>query len=131
MFETIMNNMFIRLVIAVAFFWFVYKILFEIGIFFGLDQNVLGMYYVWIGILVVLLTILPQSKSRLEETFDLVVKTGQNDLIPKERIIQITRNVTNAVTTPNANAPKTTNTTNSANAEKTEKPEKPEKPEKA
>ena len=102
MFETIMNNMFIRLVIAAAFFWFVYKILFEIGVFFGLDQNVLGMYYVWIGILVVLLTILPQSKSRLAETFDIIVKTGQNDLIQKERIIQITRNVTNAVNTPNA-----------------------------
>ena len=119
MFETIMNNMFIRLVIAVAFFWFVYKILFEIGVFFGLDQNVLGMYYVWIGILVVLLTILPQSKSRLAETFDLIVKTGQNDLIQKERIIQITRNVTNAV-----NAPKATNTTNPAIPETPEKPEK-------
>jgi len=121
MFETIMNNMFIRLVIAVAFFWFVYKILFEIGVFFGLDQNVLGMYYVWIGIIVVLLTILPQSKSRLAETFDLIVKTGQNDLIPKERIIQISRNVTNAVTAPNAKAP---NTTAADNAPNTAKPEK-------
>ena len=125
MFETIMNNMFIRLVIAAAFFWFVYKILFEIGVFFGLDQNVLGMYYVWIGILVVLLTILPQSKSRLAETFDLIVKTGQNDLIPKERIIQISRNVTNAPNAANAaNAPKTDNATAAANAPNTAKPEK-------
>jgi hypothetical protein len=122
MFETIMNNMFIRLVIAAAFFWFVYKILFEIGVFFGLDQNVLGMYYVWIGILVVLLTILPQSKSRLAETFDLIVKTGQNDLIPKERIIQISRNVTNAVTAPNeAKAPNTSAAPNAANTTKPEK----------
>lgn len=119
MFETIMNNMFIRLVIAAAFFWFVYKILFEIGVFFGLDQNVLGMYYVWIGILVVLLTILPQSKSRLAETFDLIVKTGQNDLIQKERVIQITPNVTNAV-----NAPKSTNTPNTTNPAIPEKLEK-------
>lgn len=116
MFETIMNNMFIRLVIAVAFFWFVYKILFEIGVFFGLDQNVLGMYYVWIGILVVLLTILPQSKSRLAETFDLILKTSQNDLIQKERIIQISRNATNA-----PNAAKASNQTNPTNAEKPEK----------
>ena len=122
MFETIMNNMFIRLVIAAAFFWFVYKILFEIGVFFGLDQNVLGMYYVWIGILVVLLTILPQSKSRLAETFDLIVKTGQNDLIPKERIIQISRNVTNAPNAPNgAKAPNTSAAPNAANTEKPEK----------
>jgi hypothetical protein len=59
MFESIMNNMFIRLVIAVAFFWFVYKILFKIGLFFGIEPNVMGMYYIWIGILVILLTILP------------------------------------------------------------------------
>ena len=119
MFETIMNNMFIRLVIAAAFFWFVYKILFEIGVFFGLDQNVLGMYYVWIGILVVLLTILPQSKSRLAETFDIIVKTGQNDLIQKERMIQISRNATNA---PNAsNAAKAANPAKAPNAEKPEK----------
>jgi hypothetical protein len=130
MFETIMNNMFIRLVIAAAFFWFVYKILFEIGVFFGLDQNVLGMYYVWIGIIVVLLTILPQSKSRLAETFDLIVKTGQNELIPKERIIQISRNATNV---PNAviptNSAKAVIPTTAPNAAKPElnNPEKPEK----
>jgi len=127
MFETIMNNMFIRLVIAVAFFWFVYKILFEIGVFFGLDQNVLGMYYVWIGILVVLLTILPQSKSRLAETFDLILKTSQNDLIQKERIIQITRNAMNApnaAKATNAANPAKANAASAANVEKTEKPEK-------
>lgn len=92
MFETIMNNMFIRLVIAVAFFWFVYKILFEIGVFFGLDQNVLGMYYVWIGIMVVLLTILPQSKSKLLKTFDTILKTGESELTPKARLIQVAEN---------------------------------------
>jgi hypothetical protein len=92
MFETIMNNMFIRLVIAVAFFWFVYKILFEIGVFFGLDQNVLGMYYVWIGIMVVLLTILPQSKSKLLKTFDTILKTGESELAPKARLIQVATN---------------------------------------
>ena len=95
MFETIMNNMFIRLVIAVAFFWFVYKILFEIGVFFGLDQNVLGMYYVWIGIMVVLLTILPQSKSKLLKTFDTILKTGESELTPKARLIQVAENGTN------------------------------------
>jgi hypothetical protein len=89
MIETIMNNMFIRLVIAAAFFWFVYKILFEIGVFFGLDQNVLGMYYVWIGIMVVLITILPQSKSKLLKTFDVILKTTENDLAPKARIVQV------------------------------------------
>ena len=89
MFETIMNNTFIKLVIAAAFFWFVYKILFEIGVFFGIDQNVLGMYYVWIGILVVILTILPQSKSKLMSTFDTILKTGESELAPKARIVQV------------------------------------------
>ena len=97
MFESIMNNTFIKLVIAAAFFWFVYKILFEIGVFFGLDQNVLGMYYVWIGILVVLLTILPQSKSRLLKTFDTILQTGESELAPKERIIQVAADAMNAV----------------------------------
>ena len=89
MFESIMNNTFIKLVIAAAFFWFVYKILFEIGVFFGIDQNVLGMYYVWIGILVVILTILPQSKSKLMSTFDTILKTGESELAPKARIVQV------------------------------------------
>jgi hypothetical protein len=89
MLESIMKNMFVKLVIAAAFFWFVYKILFEIGVFFGIDQNVLGMYYVWIGILVVILTILPQSKSRLMATFDTILKTGESELAPKARIIQV------------------------------------------
>ena len=130
MFETIMNNMFIRLVIAVAFFWFVYKILFEIGVFFGLDQNVLGMYYVWIGIVVVLLTILPQSKSRLAETFDLILKTSENELIPKERMIQISRNVTNAAKAViPTNSAKAVIPTTAPNAAKPElnNPEKSEK----
>ena len=100
MFETIMNNMFVRLVIAVAFFWFVYKILFEIGTFFGIDQNVLGMYYVWIGILVVLLTILPQSKSKLAATFDTILKTGESELAPKARIVQVAADAANAIKAP-------------------------------
>ena len=89
MIGSIMNNMFIRLVLAAAFFWFVYKILFEIGTFFGIDQNVMGMYYIWIGILVVLLTILPQSKSKLAATFDMILKTGESELAPKARIVQV------------------------------------------
>ena len=92
MFGSIMNNTFIKLVIAAAFFWFVYKILFEIGVFFGIDQNVLGMYYVWIGILVVILTILPQSKSKLMSTFDTILKTGESELAPKARIVQVVAN---------------------------------------
>ena len=94
MLESIMKNMFVKLVIAAAFFWFVYKILFEIGVFFGIDQNVLGMYYVWIGILVVILTILPQSKSRLMATFDTILKTGESELAPKARIVQVVADAT-------------------------------------
>ena len=105
MFEAIMNNMFIKLVIAVAFFWFVYKILFEIGMFFGLDQNVLGMYYVWIGILVVLITILPPSKSKLLSTFDTILKTGQNELAPKAKIVQVVESSANTIKAPEAVKP--------------------------
>jgi hypothetical protein len=110
MFESIMNNMFIKLVIAVAFFWFVYKILFEIGMFFGLDQNVLGMYYIWIGILVVLLTILPPSKSKLLSTFDTILKTGESELAPKAKIVQVVENAFKPQAPPDApNAAKAPN----------------------
>ena len=104
MFESIMNNMFIRLVIAVAFFWFVYKILFKIGLFFGIQPNVMGMYYIWIGVLVILLTILPQSKSKLAATFDTILKTGESELAPKARIVQVVADAANAIKT--ANTPK-------------------------
>ena len=119
-----MNNMFIKLVIAVAFFWFVYKILFEIGMFFGLDQNVLGMYYIWIGILVVLLTILPPSKSKLLSTFDTILKTGESELAPKAKIVQVVETAANAVKAPeatNATAAKVANAATAANAPKVEK----------
>jgi len=122
MFESIMNNMFIKLVIAVAFFWFVYKILFEIGMFFGLDQNVLGMYYIWIGILVVLLTILPPSKSKLLSTFDTILKTGESELAPKAKIVQVVETAANAATAANpVKAPETVNATKATNAPKPEK----------
>ena len=137
MFESIMNNMFIRLVIAAAFFWFVYKILFEIGLFFGIEPNVMGMYYIWIGILVVLLTILPQSKSKLAATFDMILKTGESELAPKARIVQVVADAANAIKTANtskegkpdettktANAATTTKTANAAPATNVAKPEK-------
>ena len=121
MFESIMNNMFIKLVIAVAFFWFVYKILFEIGMFFGLDQNVLGMYYIWIGILVVLLTILPPSKSKLLSTFDTILKTGESELAPKAKIVQVVETAANAVKAPEATNATAAKVANAATAPKVEK----------
>lgn len=121
MFESIMNNMFIKLVIAVAFFWFVYKILFEIGMFFGLDQNVLGMYYIWIGILVVLLTILPPSKSKLLSTFDTILKTGESELAPKAKIVQVVETAANAVKAPEATNASAAKPANAANAPKVER----------
>lgn len=121
MFESIMNNMFIKLVIAVAFFWFVYKILFEIGMFFGLDQNVLGMYYIWIGILVVLLTILPPSKSKLLSTFDTILKTGESELAPKAKIVQVVETAANAVKAPEATNASAANAAKPANAPKVER----------
>ena len=61
----IMSNRFIKLVIAVFFFIFVYKILYNVGIFFGWNENILDMYMVWLGVFVVFIVILPIHKSML------------------------------------------------------------------
>jgi len=59
-------NPFIKLVIAIFFFMFIYKIMYQIGIFFGIEENILDMYYVWLGFFILLITILPTKYSNLK-----------------------------------------------------------------
>ncbi len=61
----ILSNKFIKIVIAAFFFVFVYKIIYQIGLFFGWNDIVLDTYMLWIAILVVLIVILPIQKSFL------------------------------------------------------------------
>lgn len=62
----ILTNSFVKLVIAIFFFLFLYKILYAIGIFFGVDQNILNMYFLWLAIFIFLSTLLPPKRSRIK-----------------------------------------------------------------
>lgn len=64
-FGDILSNKFIKLVIAIFFFLFIYQIIYNIGIFLGWDDIVLDSYMLWIAVLIVLIVILPIQRSML------------------------------------------------------------------
>jgi len=61
----ILSNKFIKIIIAVFFFLFIYGIIYQIGIFFGWNKIVIDTYMMWIAILVFLIVILPIQRSFL------------------------------------------------------------------
>ncbi len=61
----LLNNKFIRILLALIFFVFIINIIYQIGIFIGINKNVLDMYFIWIGIVIILLTILPVKRSNI------------------------------------------------------------------
>ena len=62
----LLSNSFVKLVIAFAFFLFIYKILYATGVFFGLDTNILNMYFIWLAIVIFLITLLPTQRSKFK-----------------------------------------------------------------
>ena len=60
--KNVLNNKFIRLILALLFFLFVYKIVYHIFIFFAFDDNLIKMYMGWIGVFILLISILPQKR---------------------------------------------------------------------
>jgi len=65
-FSELLSNSFVRLVIAIFFFLFIYKIVYAIGVFFGVDSNILNMYFLWLAILMFLITLLPTERSKIK-----------------------------------------------------------------
>lgn len=61
----IMPNKTNKILIAVLFFVFIYKIIYHIGIFFGWNQSIFIMYMLWIAIIIIFISILPTAKSML------------------------------------------------------------------
>jgi len=59
----LLSNQFIRIVLMIFFFLFVNKILFAIGVFFGIDPIILSMYMCWITMIVLFGSLLPIKKS--------------------------------------------------------------------
>lgn len=59
----LLSNQFIRIVLMIFFFLFVNKILFAIGVFFGIEPIILSMYMCWITMIVLFGSLLPIKKS--------------------------------------------------------------------
>jgi hypothetical protein len=60
------NNPAIKLILLIGFFIFFYKVMYNICIFFGVDQIVLLMYMGWLAFLLIVLTFLPYDYSSVE-----------------------------------------------------------------
>jgi hypothetical protein len=60
--KKILNNKLIRIVLALLFFLFIYKIVYHIFTFFSFDENLIKMYMAWIGFFILLISILPQKR---------------------------------------------------------------------
>jgi hypothetical protein len=65
-FSELLSNSFVKLVFAFGFFLFIYKILYATGVFFGFDANILNMYFIWLAILIFLITLLPAQRTKLK-----------------------------------------------------------------
>ncbi len=60
--NSILNNKLIRIVLALLFFLFIYKIVYHVFTFFSFDENLIKMYMAWIGFFILLISILPQKR---------------------------------------------------------------------
>lgn len=61
-FRDYLTNKWIRIVLMVGFFLFIYQILYAIGIFFAIDSIILSMYMCWTGMIVLFGSLLPIQK---------------------------------------------------------------------
>lgn len=64
-FTELINNKFIKIVLALLFFVFIINILYQIGIFLGVNKNILDMYFIWLGMIVLFITILPTKRTNI------------------------------------------------------------------
>ncbi len=60
--KNILSNKVVRIVLALLFFLFIYKIIYNILVFFSIDENFVKMYMAWIGVFIILITILPHER---------------------------------------------------------------------
>jgi hypothetical protein len=59
------NNKFIRMMLALIFYVFILNIIYQFGIFVGVNKNILDMYYIWVAILVLFISVLPVNRSNI------------------------------------------------------------------
>lgn len=60
--KDILNNKFIRILLAALFFLFIHKIIYNILVFFSIDENFVRMYMAWIAVFILLISILPYKR---------------------------------------------------------------------
>ena len=68
--EEILSNKLIKLVFAAFFFLFIYGILYQMGLFFAMDQVMLDTYLVWVAVLMMIVVVLPPKKSMLPKKIE-------------------------------------------------------------
>jgi hypothetical protein len=60
--KDLFENKFVRIILALLFFLFIYKILYNILIFFSVNENTVQMYMAWTAVFIILITILPHKR---------------------------------------------------------------------
>jgi hypothetical protein len=60
--KDLFNNKLVRIILAALFFLFIYKIVYHIFTFFSFDETLIKMYMGWLGVFILLVSILPQDR---------------------------------------------------------------------
>jgi len=63
--KSILNNKLARIILALLFFLFVYKIIYQIFVFFNINPYIVQMYMSWIAVIILLLCVLPYRRYNL------------------------------------------------------------------
>ena len=63
--KSILNNKLARIILALLFFLFIYKIIYQIFVFFNVNPNILQMYMAWIAVFILFLCVLPYKRYNL------------------------------------------------------------------
>jgi len=64
--KDIMENKLTKIILALLFFLFIYKIIYNILIFFSFDKSIVQMYMAWIAVFILLVSILPQKRYNIK-----------------------------------------------------------------
>jgi hypothetical protein len=60
--KDLLNSRLVRLIIGLLFFLFIYKIVYQVLVFFSIDENNVKMYMAWLALFILLISILPQKR---------------------------------------------------------------------
>jgi len=60
--KDILSNKLVRIILALLFFLFLYKIIYSTLIFFSVNENIVQMYMSWIAVFILVLSILPTKR---------------------------------------------------------------------